>query len=62
MPYTPEQIHDAAIGVIADVLASDEGPDGMPSVRARKQAKRIMDMVRDPEAMAEMAEDGDGDE
>ena len=53
----PADIHDAALDAIAEALASDTGPDGKPSVRAKKKAKAIMDMLGDEEAMAELADE-----
>jgi predicted ArsR family transcriptional regulator len=61
MPATPEQVHAAALDVVADALASDAGPDGKPSVRAKKKARAILDMLKDEGVMAELAEvTGDG--
>lgn len=53
---SPQEIHAAALDVIAQTLASDAGPDGRPSVRARRQAKKVMDALADGSLAEEMGD------
>lgn len=59
MPATAEDIHAAALDAVAEVLASDAGPDGKPSREAKQKAKQILLLLRDPAAMEELAGEED---
>lgn len=55
---TPQDILDAGLAAAAEALASEAGPDGRPSKAARQKARRILQLLRDPEALArELADD-----
>ncbi len=59
---TEQEVMGAAQAAAAEALASDAGPDGLPSRRARQKAKKILDLVRDPLAVAQLAREVTGGE